>query len=30
MYITWEELFLFCALVVAIISLVVDIKNKKK
>ena len=30
MYITWETLFLFCTLIVAIISLVVDILNKKK
>ena len=30
MYITWEALFLFCTLVVAIISLVIDIYNKKR
>lgn len=30
MYITWETLFLFCTLVVAIIGLVVDIHNNKK
>lgn len=30
MYITWETLFLFCTLVVAIISLVIDIYNKKR
>ena len=29
MYITWETLFLFCTLIVAIISLVIDILNKK-
>ena len=28
MYITWETLFLFCTLIVAIISLVLDILNK--
>lgn len=27
MYITWEALFLFCTLVVAIIGLVIDIIN---
>lgn len=27
MYITWEALFLFCTLIVAIISLVIDIIN---
>ena len=30
MYITWETLFLFCTLIVAIISLVLDILNNKK
>ena len=30
MYITWETLFLFCTLIVAIISLVLDILNKKR
>lgn len=30
MYITWEALFLFCTLLVAIISLVIDIYNKKR
>ena len=30
MYITWEALFLFCELIVAIIGIVVDILNKKK
>jgi len=30
MYITWETLFLFCTLIVAIISLVFDIHNNKK
>ncbi len=32
MYITWEALFLFCTLIVAIISLVIDIiyNNKKR
>lgn len=29
MYITWEALFLFCALIVAIISLVVEIYKKR-
>ena len=29
MYITWEELFLFCTLVVAIIALVIDINKKR-
>ena len=29
MYITWETLFLFCTLLVAIISLVVDIHKKR-
>ena len=28
MYITWEALFLFCTLVVAIIALVIDINKK--
>lgn len=30
MYITWEALFLFCSLIIAIISLVIDICNNKK
>jgi hypothetical protein len=29
MYITWEALFLFCTLVVAIIALVIDIIKKR-
>ena len=29
MYITWEALFLFCTLIVAIISLVIDIYKKR-
>lgn len=29
MYITWEALFLFCTLVVAIIALVIDINKKR-
>ena len=29
MYITWESLFLFCTLVVAIIALVIDINKKR-
>ncbi len=30
MYVTWELLFLFCTLFVAVIGLVVDILNDKK
>ena len=30
MYITWECFFLFCALIVAIIGLVIDIIYKKR
>lgn len=30
MVMTWENFFLFCALIVAIISLIVDIYNKKR
>ncbi len=30
MYITWEALFLFCTLILAIISLVIEIYNKKR
>lgn len=30
MYVTWETLFLFCTLLVAIIALVVDLVNKKR
>lgn len=30
MYITWETLFLFCSLIVAIIGLVYTICNNKK
>ena len=29
MYITWEALFLFCTLVVAIIALAIDINKKR-
>ena len=30
MVMTWETFFLFCAFIVAIISLIVDIYNKKR
>ena len=30
MYITWEALFLFCTLILAIISLVIEIYSKKR
>jgi hypothetical protein len=30
MYVTWEALLLFCALIVALLSFVVDICNKKR
>ena len=30
MYITWETLFLFCSIIIALISLVINIYNNKK
>ncbi len=30
MVVTWELLFLFCTLIVAVIKLVYDINNKKR
>lgn len=30
MYMTWETFFLFCSVLIAVISLVIDIFNKKR